>query len=616
MTDKSLDSTLNLVSTSANACHAGDTSSANSATRKEWAFSTLVEALQHRARTQPDKVIYTFLEDGEIESGHLTFGQLDREARAIAAALQAHGKRGDRAVLIYMPGLEYISAFFGCLYAGVYAVPVYPPDPTRLKYTLPKLKGIVGDAGAHFALTTGNLAEMGKSLLGKDPAFHDVAWIGTDTLSPAMADAYVQENIDSDDIAFLQYTSGSTSAPKGVMVTHGNLVYNLEDIYHFSKHNEHSIIVTWLPTFHDMGLIFGLLSSVYLSVPCFLMSPLAFLQRPYRWLKAIAKYRGSHTAAPNFAYDLCVRKTTPEQRASLDLSSWVANCNGAEPIRWETLERFCEAFSVSKFTPKAICPGYGLAEATLKVSAVRREELPTFKIVSGAQLDKGRVVEVPKDNPDARTLVGCGSTSLQTRVLIVDPDTGRLKSDNEVGEIWVSGPTIAKGYWNRPDESEKTFGACLADTGEGPFLRTGDLGFVCENQVYVTGRIKDLIIVDGQNRYPQDIEWSVQDAHPAIRPGCTAAFSVDMDGTERLIVVTEVDKQFHPKLNGETNDLTVDVAELQQAIRRAVSEAHDLRIHAIALIKAGTIPKTSSGKLQRHACRNAWVSGTLDTWGA
>jgi acyl-CoA synthetase (AMP-forming)/AMP-acid ligase II len=597
--------------------HAGTSGVANPTSQTshpEWTYSSLIDALKHRAATQPDKVAYTFLEDGEIESGALTFSQLDLKARAIAARLQQVGSKGDRALLIYMPGLDYIPAFFGCLYAGILAVPVYPPDPTRLKYTVPKLKNIASDAGVSIILTTQLLLEMGQNALAQSNDFPKVTWIGTDSIGTELAASWDEPEIDPEDIAFLQYTSGSTSAPKGVMVTHANLVYNLEDIYNIGRHGSGSIIVSWLPTFHDMGLIFGILSTVYMSLPCFLMSPLAFLQRPFRWLKAIAKYKGTHTAAPNFAYDLCVRKTTPEQRQSLDLSHWVVNSNGAEPVRRESIERFCEAFATSGFKPDAVCTGYGLAEATLKVSACRKEEPPKYKTISGALLDKGRAVDCAQDSPDARTLVGCGRTAMATRITIVDPETRVSKSDCHVGEIWVSGPTVAKGYWNRPEETETTFNAYLAN-GDGPYLRTGDLGFLDGDELYVTGRIKDLIIIDGQNRYPQDIEWSVQEAHTAVRPGCIAAFSVENLNEERLVVVAEVDRRFTPNRNGNAEPGEIAPSEIEQAIRRAVSEGHDLRTHSIVLIKAGSMPKTSSGKLQRHACRNAWLADTLDKWG-
>lgn len=564
---------------------------------------TLVEMLQQRALRRPGRRAYTFLEDGERESASYTFAELDRKARAIAAHLLRHCEPGDRALLIYPAGLDYMAAFFGCLYAGVIAVPVYPPDPARLNRSLPRLKVIAQDADSHIALTVSPFVPMGEALSKQNSDFAGITWIATDVMPDHLADSWVEPAIHRHTLAFLQYTSGSTADPKGVMVTHDNLLYNLWDMSAtWHARDGEGRLVTWLPAFHDMGLIFGLLLPVYLDFPCYVMSPMAFLQHPVRWLRAISNYKATHSVAPNFGFDLCTRKVTPEQRAGLDLTSWQVAGNGSEPIRPETLERFAETFKPCGFTWKAFGPGYGLAEATLKVSVTHTNDDPVFLPVLADELERHRVVEATKPGDNVRTLVSCGNTALETRVLIVDPQSCLQCSPDTVGEIWVAGPTVAQGYWRRPETTEAIFNARLADTGEGPFLRTGDLGFVKNGHLYVTGRIKDMIIIDGANHYPQDIEVTVEKCHPAIRPGCVIAFSVDDNRQERLVVVAEA--------GIATGDS--ESKQVAAAVRKAVAENHDLRVHKVCLIAPRSITKTSSGKLQRQACRAAFLDGTLE----
>jgi acyl-CoA synthetase (AMP-forming)/AMP-acid ligase II len=563
--------------------------------------STLVELLQNRALHRPDHLAYTFLDDGEVEGDRHTFGTLDRRARAIAVALRKQCEPGDRVLMLYPPGLDYTAAFFGCLYAGVIAVPVYPPDPGRLNRSLPRLKVVARDAGTSLALTISSLSEMGKGLAAFDPYFGEFDWLATDSVPDEWAKEWTAPAINSGSIAFLQYTSGSTADPKGVMVTHRNLLYNLYDMAHRWENTDGIRFVTWLPAFHDMGLIFGLLLPIYLQAPCYLMSPLAFLQRPLRWLRAMSRYKASHSCAPNFAYDLCVRKITPEQRATLDLSHWLSAGNGAEPVRPDTLERFAETFQSCGFRWTSLCPGYGLAEATLMVSTTARLE-PMLLPVVASELERHRVVEAKAPGEDVRTLVGCGRTNHDTRVVIVDPESRIQCSPDTVGEIWVSGTTVADGYWNRPEDTDLTFRATLADTGEGPFLRTGDLGFVKNGFVFVTGRIKDMIIVDGLNHYPQDIERTTELSHEAIRPGCCAAFSIDADGQEKLVVVAEA--LLAPGSDGK---------DVVSAVRKAIAEGHDLRTHQVCLITPKSIDKTSSGKIQRQASRKRYLENSLES---
>jgi acyl-CoA synthetase (AMP-forming)/AMP-acid ligase II len=575
--------------------------------------STLVEILRWRALHQPDRLAYTFLLDGETEEVHLTYAELDRRARAIAACLKIREASQGRALLVYPPGLEFIAAFFGCLYAGVVAIPMNPPHSPRLDRSLPKLRAIANDAEPVVALTSSALLPLTESIRAQAPELQALPWLATDTVDSRLAEQWQQPALDSTSLAFLQYTSGSTAAPRGVMISHGNLLHNSALIQQCFEHTAESRGVIWLPSYHDMGLIGGILQPLYAGFPVTLLSPVAILQRPLRWLQAISRTRGSTSGGPPFAYDLCVRKITPEQRASLNLSSWDVAFLGAEPVRYETLERFAAAFAPCGFRREAFYPCYGLAEATLLASGGLKAAPPVIFTVQNAALEHDRVVAAPKEEDGAKTLVGCGHSLRDQEIVIANPETLSRRSPDEVGEIWIAGPSIAQGYWNRPEETERTFQAHLTETGEGPFLRTGDLGFLKDGELFVTGRIKDLIIVAGHNHYPQDIELTVERSHPAVRPGCCAAFSVDIDGEERLVIVAEVERRSLDAGAGwsEMGALVVARApgtpEIVQAIRRAVAETHELRAHAVLLLKAGTIPKTTSGKIQRHICRSSFL---------
>ncbi|MBM3289597.1 MAG: fatty acyl-AMP ligase [Candidatus Hydrogenedentes bacterium] len=565
--------------------------------------TTVDDMVRARAESDPDRMAYQFLDDGETEGARLTYGQLDTRARAIAAHLRRRCAPGHRALLVFPPGLDYMATFLGCLYAGVVAVPVYPPDLGRLNRSLPRLKVIANDADAHVALTQSGVLPLVEMMIAEDPDFAQLEWITVDTVPESEAGEWAGPVSANDSVAFLQYTSGSTSDPKGVMVTHANLLYNLWDMsYLWHSDQMFGNQVTWLPAYHDMGLIFGLLQPIYRGFPCYVMSPLDFLQQPVRWLRAISKYRAMCSVGPNFAFDLCTRKVKPEQRASLDLSCWKVAANGSEPIRVDTLDRFVEAFRACGVTWNVFKSGYGLAEATLKVSGTRPDEITETLTVSADELERHRVVRLERGAPGSRTLVCCGRSHLRTRTIIADPATGIQCKPDTVGEIWVSGPTVAAGYYGKPEATERTFNARLSDTGEGPFLRTGDLGFIHNGGVYVTGRIKDLIIVDGANHYPQDIEESAELAHPAVRPGCVIAFSIEDDGRERVVVVAEAADI------GDTDAAKPVIA----AVRHAVTGGHGLRVYKVCLIRPRSISKTSSGKLQRQACKRGFLDGTLE----
>ncbi|MDB9425333.1 fatty acyl-AMP ligase [Microcystis aeruginosa CS-564/01] len=563
-------------------------------------FSTLVELLRYRASSQPERIAYIFLRDGEIEEARLTYGELDQKARAIAAHLQSLEAKGERGLLLYPPGLDFISAFFGCLYAGVVAIPAYPP---RRNQNLLRLQAIIADSQARFTFTNAALFPSLENQWAKDSELGAMQWIVTDEIDHHLSEDWLEPTLEKNSLAFLQYTSGSTGTPKGVMVSHHNLLINSADLDGGWGHDQDSIMVTWLPTFHDMGLIYGVIQPLYKGFLCYMMSPASFMERPLRWLQALSDKQATHSAAPNFAYDLCVRKIPPEKRATLDLSHWCMALNGAEPVRAEVLKKFAEAFQVSGFKATALCPGYGLAEATLKVTAVSYDSPPYFYPVQANALEKNKIVGATETDTNVQTLVGCGWTTIDTQIVIVNPETLKLCSPEIVGEIWVSGSTIAQGYWGKPQETQETFQAYLADTGAGPFLRTGDLGFIKDGELFVTGRLKEIILIRGRNNYPQDIELTVQNSHPALRPSCGAAFTVENKGEEKLVVVQEVERTWLRK---------VDIDEVKRAIRKAVVQEYDLQVYAIALIRTGSLPKTSSGKIQRRGCRSKFLEGNLE----
>jgi acyl-CoA synthetase (AMP-forming)/AMP-acid ligase II len=563
-------------------------------------MSTLVDLIRRRGADDPERTAYRYLEDGEGNERRFSYRELDAGARAIAGRLQERGiRQGDRVLLLYPSGLDYIAAFFGCLFAGAVAVPAYAP---RAKGPDGRLDAIAKDAGAAVALTTEEVLRVVLQQPAGDFHREIGTWIATDNVDSNVADVWRMPNLDGETLAFLQYTSGSTSTPKGVMVSHGNLMANERMLQVALGQDQDSTWVGWLPMFHDMGLIGNVIQPLYVGAACVLMSPMAFVQEPIRWLRAITKYRGHTSGAPNFAYDLCVAKTTPEEREGLDLSSWSLAFNGSEPVRAETLDRFSRAFEPFGFRRSAFYPCYGLAEATLFVSGPVKSAVPVVRTFETAGLEQRQAISTAEGDEGGRTLVGCGRTWLDQTIVIADPDTSNRCPDDRIGEIWISGPNVAKGYWGREEATTATFRAHLADSGEGPFLRTGDLGFYHRGSLFISGRIKDLIIIRGRNHFPQDIELTVESSHPILRPGCGAAFSVDVDGDERLVVVQEVRRNL--------KDANLD--DVVDAIRRAVSENHELAAHAVVLIKPGRIPKTSSGKIQRHACRQGYVAGALN----
>ncbi len=566
-------------------------------------FSNLIEILSLRAQSDSPDLGYTFLDDGEEEKEHYSFKNLDQRARTIGAFLQDSGVGGKQVLLLYQPSLEFIAAFFGCLYAGAVAVPAYPPRPNRHST---RIQEIIKDAEIQIALTSSSLLPklQSKNFLGSN--FKELHFFATDTMSDEQSLNWKMPLVSEESLVFIQYTSGSTGVPKGVMVSHGNLIHNQRMIQHAVEHTEKTVAVGWVPLFHDLGLVGNVLQPLWLGGRCILMAPTAFLQKPIRWLQAISRYRGTTSGGPNFAYDLCVEKISPEQRTHLDLTSWNVAFMGAEPIRETTIKRFSQAFESCGFHREACYPCYGLAEASLFVSGGSIHAAPIIKNISESLPGDQQVSPSSEVPLTVGSFVGCGHGGLDQKILIVDPESLSRCPPNEIGEIWVSGPNVAKGYWNRPEETIETFQARLKEIGEGPYLRTGDLGFVQDHELFVTGRLKDLIIIRGQNHYPHDIEMTVEKSHESLRSGCGAAFSIEKDGEERLVITHEIEQRFLR---------TCEVEEVVPAIRQTIAEKHDLQVYAVCLLKTASIPKTSSGKIQRYACQQGYLDGSLNVVG-
>ncbi|MGL4593402.1 MAG: aminotransferase class I/II-fold pyridoxal phosphate-dependent enzyme [Thermoguttaceae bacterium] len=580
--------------------------------------ANLVELLQYHAKNQPNEDAFIYLANGVDDEIHLSYTELDQKARRIAAWLQQRHCFGERILLLYPPGLDFIAAYFGCLYAGAIAVPVYPPKKNR---SMIRIQSVAKSAGAIIALTTDDVLQRVEQLIGEAPDLQHLKWLASTSVPENLEDTWMCPSIDPETIAFLQYTSGSTGTPKGVVLTHGNLIHNSQVIYQGFEHTRRGKGVFWLPSYHDMGLIGGIIQPLYCGRPNVIMSPLTFLQKPFRWLAAITKYRGTTCGGPNFAYDLCVRQVTDEQIDQLDLSSWKVAFNGAEPVSAETLDAFAEKFEPCGFRYEAFYPCFGLAEATLLVSGGYLDERPIIRSFDADALATGNGIDATEQTNRVSRLVSSGRNILpDQRVAIVDPESCVECSDRVVGEIWVRGPSMARGYWEAPEATEQTFHAHIAETNEGPFMRTGDLGFVIDGELFVTGRIKDLMIVRGVNIYPQDVEATAQKVDPALRPLGGAAFMVSEtthsgahsdahsathigkeSAAEHLVIVQELGRSF----KGDTEPLL-------DGIRRAISQEFEIPVVAIILVKMGSIPKTSSGKIQRHACRAGFLDGSLN----
>ncbi|UFW47692.1 MULTISPECIES: fatty acyl-AMP ligase [Bradyrhizobium] len=562
-------------------------------------FRSLVALLARRAAEQADDRAYVFVSDRGTEEAALTFRQLRDAASALATRLTAAARPGERAILVFPPGIEFMVAFFGCLMAGIIAVPMMMP---RRNAARDASAAILANCTPALALTSSAFALRGD--LQTRFAQANIRWIEVDLAADAAAAVDLPEPT-AEDIAFLQYTSGSTSEPKGVMVSHANLLANLEMIRLALGNTRQSTYVNWVPLYHDMGLILNALQAFYVGATCVLMAPNAFMQRPLGWLRAISHYRAEVACSPNFGFDLCVSRYRADQMEGVDLSSLRIALNGAEPVHADTIERFVTAFSPHGFDPRAIYPAYGMAEATLLISGGRRGGGHVTRSVSRAAL-QAHVAEAPSSADDTQIVVGCGRALAGERIAIVDPEQRTRLPADRVGEIWVNGANVARAYWRNGEASRDGLNAEIS--GEhGLWLRTGDLGFLDTNgKLFVTGRIKDLIIIRGINHYPQDIERTVQSLDGALRENCGAAFSVPDEGEETLVIVQEVER---------TARHTIDTEEIKGRIREAVADSHELSARHIALIRPGTLPKTTSGKIQRKLARRLWLDGGFEEIG-
>ncbi|WP_433526846.1 fatty acyl-AMP ligase [Nocardia pseudovaccinii] len=556
----------------------------------------LPDILQRRAVDEPDRTAYVFLDENGSETTTLTYHELHDRALAVAAELESRCAPGDRALLVFPQSLDFIVAYFGCLYAGVIAVPLNPPRRDKVQEAT---RAVTADCAPVAVLTLGAMiATLRPALAPICAARH---WLAVDEL-PAAGAGGTPAVAELDAVAFLQYTSGSTAAPKGVMVTHRNLMANEEMIRQAFGHDRDSTVVGWAPFFHDQGLIGNVLQPLYVGAISILMSPTTFIRRPLLWLEVISRYRAHTSGGPNFAFDACVARAAGEL-PELDLSSWQVAFNGAEPIRAETLSRFAKTFAPYGFDARALYPCYGLAEASLLVAGSRKGRGPLTSDVDPDALGCGRYADAAADR--ARTLVGSGRVLPEQELRIVDPETGQPCPPERIGEIWVSGEHVAQGYWENPGATAETFHARCADDPARTYLRTGDLGVVVDGELYVVGRLEDLIIVRGRNYYPHDIEHTVQAAHPALRIGGGAAFSVPGRDGEKLVVVQEVKREYAPE---------ADVPDIVGAIRTAVVQEHELAIGEVVLTTAGQVQKTSSGKIMRSAARKRYLAGGFGTW--
>ena len=570
--------------------------------------TNMIELLDMRAEQYGDEDKTFFLNTSLDIEDKLSYHSLMIKSKAIAAIIQRHTNKGDRVLLVYPPGLEFICAFYGCLYAGVIAVPVYPPVDKKL---VDKLQAVIKNSEPKIILSTKTVVDQIEKLKYVKALqninfvnyllnyfkntqeltqwdFDKFFWINTNKLNLATAKEYQKVQVEPNEIAFLQYTSGSTGQPKGVMISHSNLLHNFKLINQFYPATPESRLVIWLPPYHDMGLIGGILYPIFSECQVYIMSPMTFLRNPISWLRALDRYQGTVTSAPNFAYALCNRKISEKQLATINLSSVQSFLNGAEPISNKIAEEFCIKFKPCGFKREMFLPCYGLAEGTLMVTGIQDLKARYYSKVA---LRSNRLVPMAKEDKDACSLVSCGIKD--DNLAIVDLTTFNECNDGEIGEIWISGPSVAQGYWNQPELTNSCFDATIANRPDKKYLRTGDLGFICDQNLYVMGRNKDLIIVNGTNHYPQDIEYSIEQSHPAIRRGGSAAVSIVNEEQEQLVIIAEIDKNCSEEV----------LHEIVSAINEVTLQDHSLPVYKIALIQPRQLPKTTSGKIRRSTAK-------------
>ncbi len=571
----------------------------------DYPFINPVEILQRRAQETPDRLSHLLLGASEAENQSLTYLQMDRQARELGAHLQSVAEPGQRALLVYPTSLEFIVAMYACLYAGIIPIPTNPPGMNR---SAQRLEAIAKDAQARLVLTTPEYQHAFLAEAEQFPDFAALTWVTRDAVQAAGAHSLQIPEITPQTIAFMQYTSGSTNIPKGVIISYRNLSHNLHSLHETrlrgKEFSDDSVILTWTPLFHDMGLLIGVFLTPIDGTPSILMPPIQFMQNPFHWLKNIQKFKATASGGPNFAYELCVNKIPLEKCEGLDLSSWKIAYSSAEPVRAETQARFAEKFAPFGFRPEAQAPCYGMAETTLVISFYTGEPKTITERFRRADFEEGRLV--PSDSDDPKEIVetvSSGPLLADYKAAIVHPKNRKRCAPNEVGEIWISGDSVGEGYWNRPEDSKHTFGAHIAETHEGPYLRTGDLGFIHNDHLYITGRLKDLLIVRGRNYYPQDVEMTVEKTHPVLRAGGGAAFAVSKNDVEQLIVVHETQRR---EIEG------VDWQEVIKTIRANIAREHGIRAHAVVLIRRATVAKTSSGKIQRTEMKRRFLENELE----
>jgi acyl-CoA synthetase (AMP-forming)/AMP-acid ligase II len=557
--------------------------------------NNFVSLIARHARDRPDHAAFIFLKNGETEEATLTYAQMHWRVMHLATQLTRTGAANGRALLVYPHGLDFIIAFLACLHARAIAVPLPVP---QLNDRTGRFSAIQLDAQAQWILTTERLlAELPHYFTGA-PSFlaTDVSY----ALNTEGGGWSADSDADPAAIAFLQYTSGSTGQPKGVAVSHLNLMHNQSMIKQAFGTSKDTISVSWIPSYHDMGLIGSILGSIHSGTTCVMMSPMSFVQKPIRWLRAISRYRATTSGAPNFAYDLCAQKIRPEQMEGLDLNSWSLAFCGAEPVRSDTIERFSGRFGSVGFRRESFYPCYGLAEATLLVAGPCGGEGPTVRSFSRSSIESGVVREACVHNMqnDMINLVACGQAWGGQTMRIVNPVTLAPCAADEVGEIWLAGPSVAKGYWNAGDESQAVFAAQLSDDSSQRFLRTGDLGFVLDHQLFVAGRLKDVIIIKGRNHYPSDLESSAYGADPALRQDGCAAFSITTELGESVVVIQEIERRQIPGAN---------FPALQASIRSRIVRVHRLDIADVLIVPPASLPRTSSGKIRRGECKKRYL---------
>lgn len=588
-------------------------------------YKNLTELLEFSAYTNPTKS-FTFTNYGANTSESLSFVELLTRAREIAALIQNMTQRGDRVILLCTPGLNFITAFYGCILSGVIAVPL--PPPVNIESAI-RFENVVNNSQPKLILSEqiiSNKLQMIKKLgrFKKIPFFTSIynhlsqqslsqttlihsklhmmglPWVNVDFLDEHENNCTLAEiNSDPSEHCYIQYTSGSTRQPQGVIMTHNNVISNLEGIKTRLNVGSSDVAISWLPYYHDMGLIGYMFGPIMYGSSCYLMSPFDFLRNPYNWLHSISEHGGTITSAPNFAFDLCVTKITEEQKSRLDLSSLHMAMSGGEPLRVDTLQRFTEKFKECGFHYDAFLPAYGLAESTVAVSMKGRKESLVHLNLDKNDLRQNTVSILPMDTAKGKTFYSCGKLLPEQEVIIVDSENNTVVANDKIGEIWLKGPSVSPGYWGDSVDANEIFFSFLQN-GSGPYLRTGDLGFIHEGHLYVTGRFKDLIILRGHNYYPQDIEHTIEQCHPGIKQECTVALSISNDFEEKLVIVSEIQSPKH--LNSD---------ECIDAIKNAVNKSHGLTVHQVVLIPAKTLLKTTSGKIQRQKTKQLLLNGAL-----